>query len=168
VGDVIRCRINDPRAGLRNGLRGRVSAIDQTAGTLSLDIAAGTRVRVPADYRRAGGIEHAWALTGHASQGLTVERAFVLGPPPGRHAEWGYVALSRARSATHLYIAATDADDPVTDLVASLSRPVARPPAVVELGGAPPHRARETPDPPDHPGTHRHKATLTRGPLLEH
>jgi hypothetical protein len=51
-------------------------------------------------------VQHAYALTGHAGQGLTVERAFVLGSDRGRLREWGYVALSRAREATRLYISA--------------------------------------------------------------
>jgi hypothetical protein len=49
-------------------------------------------------------VRHAYALTGHGSQGLTVERAFVLGSDAGRLQEWGYVALSRAREETRLYV----------------------------------------------------------------
>ncbi len=37
-------------------------------------------------------------------QGATVERAFVLGRDEGTLQEWGYVALSRAREATRLYV----------------------------------------------------------------
>ena len=43
-------------------------------------------------------------LTGHAGQGVTVDRAFVLGSGETRLQEWGYVALSRAREATRLYV----------------------------------------------------------------
>src|SRR5439155_4596014 len=46
-------------------------------------------------------------LTGHAAQGLTVERAFVLGAGEARLQEWGYVALSRARTQTRLYVTGT-------------------------------------------------------------
>ena len=31
VGDCVRCRINDPRLGLRNGLRGIIAAVDSGA-----------------------------------------------------------------------------------------------------------------------------------------
>ena len=43
-------------------------------------------------------------MTGHSSQSLTVERAFVLAPDHGEHREWGYMALSRARRATRIYV----------------------------------------------------------------
>jgi hypothetical protein len=55
-------------------------------------------------YLESGHVRHAYALTGHAAQGLTVERAFVLGAGEARLQEWGYVALSRAREATRLYV----------------------------------------------------------------
>jgi conjugative relaxase-like TrwC/TraI family protein len=169
VGDTVRCRINDPRAGLRNGLRGRVSGVDPGTGSLELDTAEGMRITIPREYRQAGGVEHAWALTGHSAQGLTVEHAFVLGPPSGRHAEWGYVALSRARQRTQLFVEASGAGDPIAELAVSLGRPVARPPAIIELGDlAVPGPERGGPDGQEPPGPPRHKATLTRGPLLEH
>ena len=56
---------------------------------------------------QAGNVRHAYALTGHAAQGLTVERAFVLGAGEARLQEWGYVALSRARAETRLYVTGT-------------------------------------------------------------
>ena len=54
VGDIVRCRINDPRAGLRNGMRGRVVAIDGARAALTVD-EDGTRVGITADYRAGGG-----------------------------------------------------------------------------------------------------------------
>ncbi|MGH2713819.1 MAG: C-terminal helicase domain-containing protein, partial [Thermoleophilaceae bacterium] len=76
-------------------------------------------------------VQHAYALTGHAGQGLTVERAFVLGSDRGRLQEWGYVALSRARTETRLYLTETvgepeshfhelDERDPTTRLAQAL------------------------------------------------
>jgi hypothetical protein len=56
-------------------------------------------------YLDRGHVRHAYALTGHAGQGATVQRAFVLGHDRGRLQEWGYVALSRAREATRIYVA---------------------------------------------------------------
>ena len=64
----------------------------------------GGEVELPRRYLEAGHVQHAYALTGHAAQGLTVERAFVLGCERGRLMEWGYVALSRAREQTRLYV----------------------------------------------------------------
>ena len=49
-------------------------------------------------------LDHGYALTGHAAQGATVDRAFVLLRDQGALREWGYVACSRARSETRLYI----------------------------------------------------------------
>ena len=174
VGDCIRCRINDPRAGLRNGLRGRVAAVDTDHGTITLDAEDGTRVDVPREYRLAGGIEHAWALTGHAAQGATVDRAFVVAPAPGAHAEWGYVALSRAREAVHLFVDEASDADPLGELAISLRTHAARPPAVIELQALPersPGRAQGPGPPPPRTGAveraHHHKTALTRALIHE-
>jgi hypothetical protein len=52
----------------------------------------------------AAHLEHGYALTGHAAQGATFERAFVLLDDQGALQEWGYVACSRARMETRLYL----------------------------------------------------------------
>ena len=67
-------------------------------------------VWLPGHYVDAGHLRHAYALTGHKTQGLTVERAFVLAEGEGRLREWGYVALSRARSETRLYAVGREVD----------------------------------------------------------
>ena len=61
-------------------------------------------------YLQAGHVAHAYALTGHKTQGLTVERAFVLADDRRALQEWGYVALSRAREQTRLYTTANELD----------------------------------------------------------
>jgi ATP-dependent exoDNAse (exonuclease V) alpha subunit len=61
-------------------------------------------------------LDHAYALTGHAAQGATVERAFVLLPDAGALREWGYVACSRARADTHVYLCERDAIERETPL----------------------------------------------------
>jgi conjugative relaxase-like TrwC/TraI family protein len=104
VGDRIVCRRNADTLGVRNGTRGTVTALDQRRGALTVATDRGGEVELPGRYLEAGHIQHAYALTGHAGQGLTVERAFVLGSERGRLQEWGYVALSRAREATRLYV----------------------------------------------------------------
>jgi hypothetical protein len=60
----------------------------------------GPSVELPRSYLQAGNVRHAYALTGHAAQGITVERAFALGAGEARLQEWGYLALSRARTET--------------------------------------------------------------------
>jgi hypothetical protein len=51
-----------------------------------------------------GTLQHGYALTGHAVQGATVDRAFVLLEGRGALQEWGYVAATRARTETRLYL----------------------------------------------------------------
>jgi hypothetical protein len=61
------------------------------------------RLTLPARYLEAGNVTHAYALTGHKMQGLTIEQAFVLADDRRALKEWGYVALTRAREKTRLY-----------------------------------------------------------------
>ncbi|MGH3093857.1 MAG: MobF family relaxase [Gaiellaceae bacterium] len=131
VGDRIVCRRNADALRVRNGTRATVTALDPEGGALTVATDRGERVELPRRYLKAGHVEHAYALTGHAGQGLTVERAFVLGSDTGRVQEWGYVALSRAREATRLYVTADvgepqshfhelDERDPLTRLAQAL------------------------------------------------
>lgn len=48
-------------------------------------------------------IDHAYALSVHKSQGMTVDHAFVLSSDSMMDREWSYVAASRARQKTHFY-----------------------------------------------------------------
>ena len=47
---------------------------------------------------------HAYAITGHSSQGATVEAAIVVGRPEEFTKEWAYTVLSRARSETTMHL----------------------------------------------------------------
>jgi conjugative relaxase-like TrwC/TraI family protein len=101
VGDRVLCRRNDGRLGVRNGTRGTIVDLSPSALTLQTD--AGTLRSLPLDYAGEQ-LDHAYALTGHAAQGATFERAFVLLHEEGGLREWGYVACSRARAETRLYL----------------------------------------------------------------
>jgi ATP-dependent exoDNAse (exonuclease V) alpha subunit len=105
VGDRVLCRRNDSLLGVRNGTRATVVSLDDDRLTLCPDNGA-TR-QVPLTYA-AEHLEHGYALTGHAAQGATLERAYVLLPDQGALQEWGYVACTRARSETRLYLADGD------------------------------------------------------------
>jgi conjugative relaxase-like TrwC/TraI family protein len=105
VSDQVLCRRNDLRLGLRNGLRGTVIRLEQEA--LVVRDQAGSNRRVPLEYA-AEHLDYGYALTGHAAQGVTVDRAFVLLHDQGALQEWGYVACTRARLETHLYLADRD------------------------------------------------------------
>jgi len=139
AGDRVVCLRNDRRLGVVNGSRGSVATIDEQAGTLVLETDSGGRVRLSAAYLEAGHLEYAYALTGHKTQGLTLERAFVLAAGEGNLKEWGYVALSRARRETRLYTTASElAPDtppayrperpaPLDRFARALTRPAAEP-----------------------------------------
>ena len=103
AGDRIVCIKNHRLFDVQNGTRATVVAVNPR-GALHVRTDAGeTR-----DLGRAYAAEHvqpAYAITGHASQGTTVARAFVLAPQRAALQEWSYVALSRASEQTRLYLA---------------------------------------------------------------
>jgi conjugative relaxase-like TrwC/TraI family protein len=107
AGDRVVCLRNSDVVGVKNGSTGTVQRVDRERRTLTLATDRGPTVEVNRRYLQAGYVRHAYALTGHAAQGITVERAFVLGAGEARLQEWGYVALSRARQETRLYVTGT-------------------------------------------------------------
>jgi conjugative relaxase-like TrwC/TraI family protein len=136
VGDRILCTRNDRRLQIANGSRGTIVDIDPKQPAVAVDLDDGRCVTLPAGYLEAGYVSHAYALTGHKTQGLTVERAFVLADDQRALKEWGYVALSRARHETRLYTIEDqlepdapphriEPDGPVDRLAQALSRPAA-------------------------------------------
>jgi conjugative relaxase-like TrwC/TraI family protein len=104
VGDRVVCLRNSDVLGVKNGTLGTVQRIDHAERTLTLTTDRGPAVKLSRRYLETGNVRHAYALTGHAAQGLTVERAFVLATGEARLQEWAYVALSRARTESRLYI----------------------------------------------------------------
>jgi hypothetical protein len=107
AGDRVVCLRNSDRLGVKNGSTGTIQQLNRQRGTVMLASDRGPTVELDRRYLEAGNLRHAYALTGHAAQGLTVERAFVLATGEARLQEWGYVALSRARAQTRLYVTAT-------------------------------------------------------------
>ena len=103
IGDRAICRQNDTRCDVRNGTRGTIVDLDLAGRALMLRTDAGALRRINSLYA-AEHLDHAYALTGHAAQGATVDRAFVLLHGEGALREWGYVACSRARTETRLYV----------------------------------------------------------------
>jgi conjugative relaxase-like TrwC/TraI family protein len=104
AGDRIVCLRNSDLLGVKNGTCATIERVDLDKRTLIAATDRGPAVELDRRYLEAGNVRHAYALTGHAAQGLTVERAFVLGAGEARLQEWGYVALSRARAETRLYV----------------------------------------------------------------
>ncbi len=105
VGEQVLCRHNDARLALRNGMLGTVVELDRDA--LLVRDRTRTVRRVPFAYASEH-LDYGYALTVHAAQGLTVDHAHVLVPDQGALQEWGYVACSRARLETRLYLADHD------------------------------------------------------------
>ena len=113
AGDRVLCRRNDSLLGIRNGTRATVTFLDADALTLRVD--NGAIRRIPLAYA-VEHVEHGYALTGHAAQGATAERAFVLLADRGALQEWGYVSCTRARTETRLYLSEHDAIERETRL----------------------------------------------------
>ena len=104
VGDLVVTRRNErARLEVSNGTRGRITAIDQASGTIELTTDRGDHRRLPAWYLGSDGaggasLNHAYATTGHKSQGVTVDRALTK-TGAGLSLELSYVAMTRVRSA---------------------------------------------------------------------
>ena len=112
VGDRLVLRENNREPRLLNGMLGTIEQISSHGHGLALRLDDdSTRVVVPVWYLQAGYADHAYAITGHASQGTTLEAALVVARPEDHSREWSYTAASRARGHTrHLVIG--DRDSP--------------------------------------------------------
>jgi hypothetical protein len=138
VGDHVLIRQNHIGLGISNGQRGVVVDVDVGDRRLELDV-AGRHVSLGPDFLGASTrqgdptLTHGHAITGHAAQGTTVDRSFVLADP-SLSQEWGYTALTRGRESNHLYLAANRArwrdefapydpepPDPIAQLARALS-----------------------------------------------
>ena len=89
------CRRNDPTLGVRNGTRATIVELDSCGAHPAHDRRRRS-ARFPLDYA-ADHLEHGYALTGHAAQGATVERAFVLLQRRGRASGNGATSPAPAR-----------------------------------------------------------------------
>jgi conjugative relaxase-like TrwC/TraI family protein len=105
LGDRVIARRNDRYRDIDNGTLGRVAAINQRTGDVTVITDGGQRRQLDASYVGEH-LEHAYALTGHGALGATVEWAGVIGRPAEFTREWAYTSLSRARGPTRLYVVA--------------------------------------------------------------
>jgi conjugative relaxase-like TrwC/TraI family protein len=159
VGDEILATRNDYRVGVFNGTRGVITNIDHDRGELRIN-ADGRDVVLPPAYVAAGHVTHAYAVTFHKAQGITVRDTFVLADDT-LDRERAYTGMSRGTHSNRLYI--TDAPDeraeerhasePANDAVArarrQLGRTLAQSMAIDQLEPRPtpiPHRQGFGPD----------------------
>ncbi len=116
AGDRIVCLKNDRRLGVHNGSRGTVEQV--AACDLLCRLDTGEQVTLPARYLQAGRVDHGYAITVHKGQGMTTGQAFVLGVREAMYQEAGYVAMSRARDSTRLYLVTGASTEPEHDMPA--------------------------------------------------
>ena len=159
VGDRILTLHNDSRHRLINGQRGTITSCELDGFLVRFDGEDRPRL-VPDAYLEAGHIDHAYAMTVHKAQGLTCDRAYVLGTDD-LYAEAGYTALSRGRYENRLYVAADDEaevdhhgaiehDDPIDGIRAALWRSERQELATARLSGSTPARIALPPTPDRH------------------
>jgi conjugative relaxase-like TrwC/TraI family protein len=134
VGDRIMTLKNYRRLGVINGTRATVVAIDPDRSEMRIRSGDGAEIKLPQWYLQEGHVTHAYAITGHKSQGMTTEQAFVLGDET-LYREWAYVAMSRGKNVNSLYVVAgidperdevggqvARPDDPRAELMRALER----------------------------------------------
>lgn len=107
-GDRIVFTMNDKELGVANGVSGLIREIDRSGfgPVLSVELddvneLGESIVRIPVGFAR---FDHAYCLTNHKSQGRTFDSAYVLANPSMADREWTYVAASRSRFATTLFV----------------------------------------------------------------
>jgi hypothetical protein len=128
VGDQVLAHKNRYDLGLLNGDRGVVRGANDRH--LHLDLEDGRHIQVPGSYIDDGHLTHGYATTVHKAQGMTCDRALVLGDDTFT-AELGYTSLTRGRDRNQLYLVApareeghgrTPEIDPIASFASSLHR----------------------------------------------
>jgi conjugative relaxase-like TrwC/TraI family protein len=107
-GDRVLVKRNDSRCDVRNGDRGVVESVDASAGALHVrfeeklvELDHCFLSQPTHDGRPA--LEHGYALTAYAAQGLTCRHALVLARDEA-YSEWIYTTMTRASDANRLYV----------------------------------------------------------------
>ncbi len=97
---------NDSALGVKNGTLGTVEKAEE--GRLSVRLDSGREVDF--DAGTYGHVDHGYAVTIHKSQGVTVDRAYVLATG-GMDRNLAYVGMTRHRDSATLYAGAEDFTD---------------------------------------------------------
>jgi ATP-dependent exoDNAse (exonuclease V) alpha subunit len=110
TGDQVVVKLNDSRLGVRNSDRGVIACVDLAAHTLDVRLSNAT-VRLPRSFlegttsRGEPTLVHGYAITAYVSQGMTCDRAYAFARDDA-YREWAYTTMTRARSASRLYVVA--------------------------------------------------------------
>jgi conjugative relaxase-like TrwC/TraI family protein len=100
---------------VKNGSAGIVTDVDHTSGALTVNFDREGTVVVPCTYIQDGRLDHGYARTTYGVQGATLDRALYHAGDEASFEE-GYVALTRGRHETRIYLvdgtlAGRDVDD---------------------------------------------------------
>jgi len=139
VGDRVVALHKHGRLGeIVNGTRATITGIDSEAATITVCTDTGAELTLPRRWLEQDWLRHAYALTGHKGQGMTILDAHVFGVSEGKLQEWGYVVMSRHQLDVQLYVVAPEWDeeldrpprqlayDPLAELTRSLARSAAK------------------------------------------
>jgi len=107
-GDRVLVKRNDSRCDVRNGDRGVIESVDAGAGALHVRfdeklVALDHRFLSRPTHDDRPALEHGYALTAYAAQGLTCRHALVLARDEA-YSEWIYTTMTRASDANRLYV----------------------------------------------------------------
>jgi hypothetical protein len=119
-GDHVIALAPDRAAGLVTSQRATVTAADPATGSVTVRIADDRVVTLAGDQLGADRLGHGYATTVHRCQGATTDRAHLYADGGGR--ELAYVAMSRARHHTNIWLVADDRDQAAQDLGRDWSR----------------------------------------------
>ncbi|NUT61444.1 hypothetical protein [Herbaspirillum sp. C9C3] len=115
-GDRIVITKNNPALGLVNGATGTLLGFDgQDFLSIQLDepnAKGASRILIPITFHH---LDHSYSLTTFKSQGRTFDSAYVFVNPVMAHREWIYVAASRTRYRTSLYVPENEIDQGQTE-----------------------------------------------------
>jgi len=106
AGDRLMFLKNDRGLGVKNGMLGVIEQVSPTQMTVRLD--AGRSVAF--DLKDYAQVDHGYAATIHKSQGVTVDRTYVL-VTPGMDRHGAYVALSRHRDGVQVHYGRDEFED---------------------------------------------------------
>lgn len=111
---------NNKNLGVKNGSLGIVIGTDKDEGRIKIKLDSNELISFTEDdYEH---VQHGYAVTTHKSQGATVDKAYVLADEQMSASEWSYVAASRSKEDTHIFVDA----DLVEELDQVMSRTTAK------------------------------------------